>query len=175
MASRFRTALLVAFLAGAALLPAGPPSLWATLLVQWLLFGYVAWADRRVIAALFARENLARDLLIGVLGCALFQLLDLLFDHASNPLLASRAGWIAVSISAGVSEEVVFRGYLQKHLGPLWLAIPLQALLFGAVHPGARLEAALFGALLGLLAARLRGIRAGLFAHVLTDLSSALR
>jgi len=174
MAPRWRTALLVAFLAGAALLPGGPPSLWATLIVQWLLFLYVLWADRSVVPGLLTREHLPRDLLIGMAGCAVLQLFDRLFPHAANPLLASRLGWIAVSISAGICEEVVFRGYLQTHLGPRWIAVGAQALLFGAIHPGARLEAFAFGLLLGILADRLRSIRPGLFAHVLTDLVSGM-
>jgi uncharacterized protein len=44
--------------------------------------------------------------------------------------------WIALSISAGICEEIVFRGYLQKQVqaitGSLVAAVLTQAILFGA-------------------------------------------
>src|ERR1700691_3424849 len=68
--------------------------------------------------------------------------------------------WIAVSISAGISEEIAFRGYFQRQFGTLtgskWAAVCLQAVLFGMGHGYQGVQAmakiALFGALFGALA-----------------------
>jgi len=46
--------------------------------------------------------------------------------------------WVAVSISAGICEEIVFRGYFQKQLaaytGSMVVAVVLQGILFGVGH-----------------------------------------
>src|SRR5271157_2532115 len=46
--------------------------------------------------------------------------------------------WIGVSISAGICEEFVFRGYFQKQFESLthrkWIALIMQALLFAIGH-----------------------------------------
>jgi len=62
--------------------------------------------------------------------------------------------WIAVSMSAGISEEIAFRGYFQRQFGALtgskWAAVCLQAVLFGMGHGYQGVQAmskiALFGA-----------------------------
>jgi CAAX protease family protein len=48
------------------------------------------------------------------------------------------AMWIALSLSAGFCEELVFRGYAQRQFEALthsrWIALCLQAVLFGVSH-----------------------------------------
>jgi len=63
-------------------------------------------------------------------------------DSATQFLLphggAEMGGWIALSLTAGLCEEVLFRGYLQKQFAALTnnavLGIVLSAMLFGVAH-----------------------------------------
>jgi membrane protease YdiL (CAAX protease family) len=89
--------------------------------------------------------------------------------------------WVLVSISAGVSEELVFRGYLQRQLtaltGRTSLALLLQGTIFGIAHgyQGARncLAIALYGALFTMLALWRKSLRPGMIAHAFTDIVAA--
>src|SRR5712691_3117045 len=51
---------------------------------------------------------------------------------------AESTGWIVLSITGGICEEIAYRGYLQRQLwaftGSLPVAACLQAVAFGAVH-----------------------------------------
>jgi CAAX protease family protein len=86
--------------------------------------------------------------------------------------------WVMLSISAGFSEELVFRGYLQRQLsaftGSTWLALVLQASIFGIAHgyQGIRncLFVALYGATLTMLALWRKSLRPGMMAHAWTDI-----
>ena len=90
--------------------------------------------------------------------------------------------WIGVSISAGFCEELVFRGYFQKQFETLthsrWIALFLQAVLFGVAHGYQGIEAcvkiACFGALYGLLAVRRGSLRPGMMAHAGSDILSGI-
>src|SRR5271163_1353938 len=90
--------------------------------------------------------------------------------------------WIAVSISAGISEEIVFRGYFQRQFGALtgskWAAVCLQAVLFGMGHGYQGVQAmariAVFGAMFGVLAIWRKSLRPGIMTHALTDILSGI-
>jgi membrane protease YdiL (CAAX protease family) len=90
--------------------------------------------------------------------------------------------WIAVSISAGFSEEIAFRGYFQRQFGALtgskWVAVCLQAVLFGVGHGYQGVQAmakvALFGALFGVLAIWRGSLKPGIMAHALGDILSGI-
>lgn len=90
--------------------------------------------------------------------------------------------WVLVSASAGFAEEVVFRGYLQRQftawLGRPWIALALQAAVFGIAHgyQGARACAriALYGVLFGLLARWRRSLRPGMIGHAMHDMLAGL-
>jgi membrane protease YdiL (CAAX protease family) len=85
--------------------------------------------------------------------------------------------WIALSVTAGICEEAIFRGYLQRQLiafskSPV-IGIIATAIVFGAGHSykggvGA-LRIVLFGALFGILAYTRRSVRPGMIAHAFTD------
>ena len=99
------------------------------------------------------------------------------------PQGALEAGlWIALSISAGICEEAVFRGYFQSQLhawtGSRWIALALQALLFGISHGyqgvTACFKIALYGAFFGAIALWRRSLRPGMMAHAWTDIASGL-
>ena len=91
--------------------------------------------------------------------------------------------WLLISITAGICEEFIFRGYLLQQL-TAWtqrpvLAIVLGGLIFGAIHLyeglAAILPIAALGILYGFFVRRFRGdLRAVIIAHTLQDFIVAL-
>ena len=90
--------------------------------------------------------------------------------------------WILVSISAGICEELVFRGYLQKQLSQLTgsgvVAVAGQAIVFGIGHAyqGTKQVVVIIvlGALYGFLALWRKSLRPGMFAHAWSDIFSGI-
>jgi membrane protease YdiL (CAAX protease family) len=119
-------------------------------------------------------------------GPLLFQLLGR-WTTATGFLLpktaAESAVWILVSIAAGVCEEAVYRGYLQRQLWSFTRSLPaalfLQALIFSLAHiyqgwkPA--LVTAIYGLIFGLLAVWRRSIIPGAIVHAIVDIFSGLR
>ena len=91
--------------------------------------------------------------------------------------------WIALSITAGVCEEFVYRGYLMRQFSA-WLGGPvrgllLSALVFGLGHayqgPWQVILITLgYGVPLGALALLARGLGPGIVAHALEDIIAGL-
>lgn len=87
-----------------------------------------------------------------------------------------------MSVSAGICEKLVFRGYFQRQFQVFthskWIALFLQAALFGISHGYQGLEAsvkiALFGALYGLFALWRGSLRPGMIAHAGGDILSGI-
>ena len=83
------------------------------------------------------------------------------------------AFWIALSVTAGICEETVFRGYLQRQFMALTKSAPagilLSAATFGAAHAyqGFRMTIliAVYGAMFGMLAYWRGSVRPGMIAH----------
>jgi membrane protease YdiL (CAAX protease family) len=96
--------------------------------------------------------------------------------------LGELAIWIALSISAGICEELIFRGYLQQQFASLtrrmWLGITISAVFFGLSHgyegASGMLLIVLYGSFFGILAHRRRSLRAGVFAHAWHDSMSGI-
>jgi membrane protease YdiL (CAAX protease family) len=94
----------------------------------------------------------------------------------------ARVAWAIVAVSVGLTEEVVYRGYLQTQFaaftGRPRVAWVLQAVLFGLAHaeqgPAAVVRLAAYGLMLGALARWRRSLVPGIVAHVWTDLASGL-
>lgn len=88
--------------------------------------------------------------------------------------------WIAVSISAGICEEIVFRGYFQKQFAAYTHSVVggvlLQGVVFGLGHSYQGLKQvviiAILGVLYGWFAAWLRNLRSNMIAHAFTDIWS---
>jgi membrane protease YdiL (CAAX protease family) len=88
--------------------------------------------------------------------------------------------WIAVSISAGICEEIVFRGYFQKQFTAYTHSVVggvlLQGVVFGLGHSYQGLKQVVIIAVLGMLygwfAAWRRNLRSNMIAHAWTDIWS---
>jgi len=171
--------------------------------LEWGLFLYV-WRGGLRRTGTSLRELIGgrwaspRDVLVDC-GLAIglwtvWSVVETLWDRWSGPahaasiqtLLPQRAFeillWIGVSISAGICEEFVFRGYFQRQFQAYshsrWIALLLQAMLFGIAHGYQGIEAcvkiSLFGLLFGLLALWRRSLRPGMIAHAGGDILSGI-
>ena len=90
--------------------------------------------------------------------------------------------WLGLSLTAGICEETVFRGYLQKQFlslnGSAFLAILLQGLCFGAAHGYEGTQKMVLIALLGIFFGVLTYFRKALYpaiiAHATYDFAAGL-
>ncbi len=85
--------------------------------------------------------------------------------------------FLLLALTAGICEEIIFRGYLQRQLAAFTKSaaagIILQGVVFGAAHAYQGLThmilIAVFGCLFGLLAIWRQNLRPGMIAHFLQD------
>jgi membrane protease YdiL (CAAX protease family) len=93
------------------------------------------------------------------------------------------AAWMLLCMMVGFTEEIVFRGYLQRQFigwarGSVGWGVLASAVVFGSGHAyeGARgmVLITAFGVLFSLLALYRRSLRAGIFAHAWHDLIAGL-
>ena len=166
------------------------------IIFEWVCVGWVWFGARRtgirlrdLIAGRWASPKAA--LVDGLLGAALWAVwwavttaTNLILGPDSLQAIPFPAGRLEVSLafmvalSAGVCEEIVFRGYFQRQFQALFesvvTAVFLQALVFGAGHfyQGVRVTstATLYALLFGWLAMWRRTLRPGMIAHTLSDL-----
>lgn len=88
--------------------------------------------------------------------------------------------WIAVSLSAGICEEIVFRGYFQKqfaaYTNSLAAAVVLQGIVFGTGHAYQGMKQVIIisvlGMLYGWLAAWRKNLRVNMISHAWSDIWS---
>lgn len=119
-------------------------------------------------------------------GPLLYQLLGRWTTTTGFLLPTTRAEsvvWIMVSIAAGICEETVYRGYLQRQLWSLTRSMPaalvLQAIIFGSAHiyqgwkPA--LITAIYGLIFGLVAGWRRSVIPGAIAHTALDILGGLK
>jgi len=173
-----------------------------TMLLEWLLLGLVLagvwWQESSVFSVLGERwrspGRFFRDFGIGlaflmvpiVMGSIAGSLLGHGNDAAARRILPQGGVetwyWVALSISAGICEEAIYRGYLQRQFMALTRNVPagilFSATLFGAAHSyqGVRLavQIGILGALSGMLAYWCKSVRPGMIAHILQDLMGGL-
>ncbi len=182
------------------------PSYVLTLAMEWLLAFFIVWGIRRngisLRQLLGDRPSGLRSwmqdfglalvfwlfsfLVLGILGVVL-QL-----AHAGSPQKAALAlapstavevaVWIVLSITAGICEELVFRGYLQQQFSALsrriGIGILASSILFGASHgyegiSGVVLITA-YGAMFSILAYRQRALRTCMMAHAFHDVFAGI-
>jgi hypothetical protein len=208
----WHTAILLATLAGLAVWSARQHGLLAgqsraasyvvTIACEWLLFALAAWGIRMsgisissVIGGRWSTPKLfLRDLGIGALfllgSNAALAALSAVLRPASNANIArmlprSRIEivlWVFVSLSAGICEEFVTRGYLQKQLSGILknatAGLLAQGIIFGAAHayqgPKLMFIIALLGCMLGWLAQWRQSLRPGMLSHFLQDAISGI-
>jgi len=169
-----------------------------TILIEWLLFvvvlGGVRLSGASVLLVLGDRWHSAREVLRDVGIAVGFWVVAAILLWISSKLLrisgmprnmqfmmphgaAELTLWIALSITAGICEETIFRGYLQRQFMALTKSAPagilLSAAAFGAAHAyqGFRfvILISLFGAMFGILAYWRGSVRPGMIAHALQD------
>ena len=101
------------------------------------------------------------------------QQLGFLIPSTTLELLA----WFCLSITAGICEEIIFRGYLQRQFaaiaGSAFVGVLLSAVVFGGAHgyEGAprMLLIGIYGLMFGLLAWWRKSLRPGMIAHAWHD------
>ena len=165
---------------------------------EWVLFAFSLWHSDVAFSGYVARvlrnpRALLWDIPSALVLCGILLLIALGIARILGPsgwgttqgMLPSNhveiAAWIAMSISAGICEETIFRGYLQQQIsawsGHVAIGIVGQALVFGLGHAyqGWKKVALIFvwGCVFGLFAWLRKGLRANMIAHAALDISSA--
>jgi membrane protease YdiL (CAAX protease family) len=135
-------------------------------------------------------RSIAIDVAIAIPFWIVWELTAWLMNHAVERIPAATARyqpptgpaeitlWILLSISAGIGEEIVFRGYMQKQFqaatGSMIAAVILQGAIFGMAHTyqGWKrvIVIAALGILYGALAVWRRNLRANVLAHAWSDI-----
>lgn len=90
--------------------------------------------------------------------------------------------FLALVVFAGIFEEIIFRGYLQRQFAGLarniWIGILGSAVMFGAAHgyQGVRFMVliGIWGAMFGVLAMMRKSLRPGMIAHAGQDALSGI-
>jgi hypothetical protein len=168
-----------------------------TVLYEWLLFVLVVAAVRRsgasVITVLGDHWHSVRQVLrdfgiaagFWIVAAMLLWIFGWLLRTATlgrNVSMLPQRGieltlWIVLSVSAGICEETIFRGYLQRQFMALTKSaaagILLSAAAFGVAHAyqGFRMVIliGLYGAMFGTLAHWRGSVRPGMIAHAWND------
>ena len=174
-----------------------------TLAMEWSVFGYIVWGVRKRGISLRelvgprwskGKENL-KDLGIA----AVFELVAVIvLGGIAHLLRVDPQGqsmrfmmpvgtlellvWVLLSLTAGICEETVFRGYFQRQFigwtGNTTVAILISAVLFGAGHiyQGWKqtIVIAVFGAMFGTLAVIRRSLKPGMMAHSFQDAAAGI-
>jgi membrane protease YdiL (CAAX protease family) len=168
-----------------------------TLFYEWLLFVLVVVGVRRSGASVFivlgehwhSVRQVLRDIGIAagfwIVSAMLLWIFGWLLRIAAlgrNVSMLPHRGieltlWIALSVTAGICEETIFRGYLQRQFMALTKSAPagilLAAAAFGAAHAyqGLRMVIliGLYGAMFGILAYWRGSVRPGMIAHAWQD------
>ena len=174
-----------------------------TLAAEWIFFAYVAWGARRrgmtlrelvgpqwsvrgknfldiAIAGGFWVVSLVIVVMVGRLLRVGSSLEHVRFMMPRGPF--EMVLWVLLSITTGICEETVFRGYLQRQfIG--WthstvVGVVVSGAIFGACHiyqGGKRaVVIAVYGTLFGILAAWRRSLKPGMMAHAWQDAVSGI-
>jgi membrane protease YdiL (CAAX protease family) len=169
-----------------------------TMAWEWALVGYIAWGVRRrgssMGALIGGKWNSAKAFFMDIAVAAGFWLTALvILFWAAMALHTPKGGeairfmlpqsrveillWILTSVTAGICEETIFRGYFQKQFnawtGNVPVGVLLSAAAFGAGHiyQGARsaMVISIYGLLFGILAETRKSLRPGMMTHAWHD------
>jgi membrane protease YdiL (CAAX protease family) len=174
-----------------------------TMIYEWLLFGFVLLGVKLhgtpLLAVLGERwssiRQVFRDIWIAVVFLVVSIFITSLLGghvHGGGPdptvqFLLPHGGleltvWMALSLTAGICEETLFRGYLQKQFMALTknapLGILLSAAMFGTAHAyqgfAKAVQIGVLGAMYGIFTHWRRSVRPGMIAHTLQDVLGGL-
>lgn len=101
-----------------------------------------------------------------------------LLPHGRNEIIV----YFLLTVTAGICEEVIFRGYLQRQFSAWFknagVGLVLQGIIFGASHgyqgPKFMLIIVVYGVMFGMLAYWQRSLRPGMISHFLQDFGAGL-
>jgi uncharacterized protein len=174
-----------------------------TILFEWLMFGFVILGVKlngtSMLAVVGERWSsvgqVLRDIGIALVFLVVSIFLESLLGahlHRGGPdptvqFLLPHGGsevavWLLLSLTAGICEETLFRGYLHRQFMALTQSVPLgilfSAAMFGMAHGYQGLAKAfqigVLGAMFGILAHWRRSVRPGMIAHTLQDVLGGL-
>jgi membrane protease YdiL (CAAX protease family) len=168
-----------------------------TALIEWFMFALVVVGVSRKGLSMSAivgdrwrsRRQLLRDVGISaafwIIAVVLLWLLSLVwrFTPNGNVLsvlphgIAEAVVWIGLAVTAGICEETIFRGYLQRQFMALTKSAPAgilgSAAVFGVAHayegPRMILPIGLYGVMFGILSYWRGSVRPGMIAHAWHD------
>jgi uncharacterized protein len=169
-----------------------------TILWEWCVVGYIAWGAKRHGSSLRdligGKWNNLKAFLKDIAIAAGFWLIAIVVLFCTAIALhASKGGqnlrfllpqnqleiflWILTSITAGICEEIIFRGYFQRQFsawtGNVTAGVLLSAAAFGAGHIYQGWRSAViilvYGLLFGILAEMRGSLRPGMMTHAWHD------
>jgi CAAX protease family protein len=169
-----------------------------TILWEWSVVAYIAWGANRHGSSLReligGKWNNSRAFLLDVAIAAGFWLIALVVLLCAAVALQTTKGgqaihfmlpqshleiflWILTSMTAGICEEIIFRGYFQRQfsawIGSIPAGVLLSAAAFGVGHiyQGGRsaILIAVYGLLFGILAEMRESLRPGMITHAWHD------
>lgn len=175
------------------------------LALQLLWVGYVWFGMRRSAISMGmlidgskgTRLRWLRYLAIGVAGWIVYLSIGALLSAALHPSVEALRGmqamlpktpgerflWAAFALTAGICEEIVYRGYLLRQFrgvtGSTFAALILQALGYSVVHLSLPIQylaaVAVLGLLLGMLAIWQKSLVPGMVLHVAVGLAALVQ
>ena len=172
-----------------------------TMTIEWAMVAYIAlgvrwkgpslrtvtgrnsptWRSVALDLGLAAVFLFVANIVLGVVGFTLARFIRATPDAAIRNLLPHTgleiATWLLLSLTAGICEEMIFRGYLQRQFtawtGNAAAGIALQGIVFGVAHayqgPKQILIIAVYGCMFGSLAWWRKSLRPGMAAHFFQD------
>jgi hypothetical protein len=170
-----------------------------TIVSEWMMLGLVLagvwWHGSSLLTVLGERwrsvGHFLRDVGIAVVFLIVTIAIGSAFGHGGGEAAARailpQGGteiwlWVALSVTAGICEEALFRGYLQRQFIAVTKNVPagivLSAVLFGAAHlyqgVAQALQIGVLGVMGGMLAYWCKSVRPGMIAHALQDILGGL-
>jgi uncharacterized protein len=136
------------------------------------------WRDLLVAIGFLIVANIVLSLIAHWLKAAPNAAVRNLLPHRRDEL----AVYFLLTVTAGICEEIIFRGYLQRQFSAWFnspaVAVLLQGIVFGASHgyqgPKFMFIIVVYGVMFGILAHERRSLRPGMFAHFLQDFGTGL-
>jgi uncharacterized protein len=168
-----------------------------TILVEWLVLAFVWFGVRLrgfrlsgLIGGNWSRFSwVLRDIGIAIIFLVfsniVLALLGRLLHAAPNQAMRSllpgsgleTVVYLLLALSAGICEEIIFRGYLQRQFAAMTrsveMGLVIQGIIFGISHgyQGTKYMViiSVYGCLFGLMASWRHSLRPGMFAHFFQD------